>query len=406
MPPWRPVAAAILLLSIPAVTRAQDRIQLADGTEVEGRVVYEDERELIVRHSSRERSLRIEEVKSVRSLARSLREALDHWDRVAPDDAAGIWELALFCRDRGLDGEAALFAWLVVLQEPDHERARALLGHERRGDSWRIKDGQNWLSPEQLSKKRRAFADGWAFDTLHYRVRTNLPLPEALAVALDLERFYRFFFESFGRELRLFDVTEPMHAEIHADARGYPDLGDGRIGYFDGQIDTLFVLAEEALDPQTLYHEATHQIVHDTAERHAKALGAVPAWIHEGWATYMESSSSGAGGHATFELGKPVRPWFGEHASARKPYDLPGMFSLQSEDFMIRSKAGQKYAQAYTLVHYCMHGEGEKFRPGFLEYLRSVYQGQSSVTDFRKAMKVSEKKFEEGWHVYAASLAP
>jgi hypothetical protein len=120
----------------------------------------------------------------------------------------------------------------------------------------------------------------------------------------------------------------------------------------------------------------------------------------------MEFSAQGVGGHATFEPGKPSPEFFAEHANAKKPFDLPRMFSFGYDDFAISSKALLKYAQSYTLVHFCLHGEGGKLRAGFIEYLRKVYKGDSSTTAFRDAIGVREQELEKAWHAYAHLLAP
>ena len=90
----------------------------------------------------------------------------------------------------------------------------------------------------------------------------------------------------------------------------------------------------------------------------------------------------------------------------RKTSRAKQQFALTSEDFMLRTKAPQQYAQAYTLVHFCMHGEGGRYRSGFLDYLRSAYQGLSSLTDFQNAIPVSGQEFEKRWNAYAASQSP
>jgi small nuclear ribonucleoprotein (snRNP)-like protein len=405
MSPRSLLTALLPLLILSALARAQDQVELTDGTTLEGRVIYEDDQEVIVLASSREKSVPRAQVKSVRSLIGSLHEALDHWDRLKSDDAEGMWQLASFCQSRGLTGEAQVFAWLVVLADPEHVAAHEFLGHKKRSGGWQAQDGKIWMPLKRLDVTRSDFGSAWKLATLHYKLRTNLPLATALALSLDFERYYRFFYEVFGKELKLREVVEPMDAEVHTDAGSFPVTTDNRAAYFSTVLNTLFVLAEGGLDARLVFHEATHQLLFSTAERAVKARGDVPAWIQEGLAVYMESSGSGLGGHAVFAAGEPVPELFAAHADAKKPFDLPRMFAFLPEDFAIRNKALQKYAQSYSLVHYCLHGEGDTLRPRFFEYLRRVYRGDSSATAFDEALGVREKDFERAWHAYARTLS-
>jgi hypothetical protein len=120
---------------------------------------------------------------------------------------------------------------------------------------------------------------------------------------------------------------------------------------------------------------------------------------------YLQSSVEGVGGHATFEPGRPAQAWFAEHAHAKKPFDLSRMFSFLDEDYAAGSNTALKYAQSYTLVHYLLHGDGGKLRPGFMDFLRRVYKGDASTTSFQDAIGVREQDFEKAWHAYARSLA-
>lgn len=106
MPNFKRLLAATIFCAVAmAPLCAQDEVELSDGTKLEGRVVFEDAQELVLLVSaSRERTLEQTKVKSVRSQTRSLQEALDRWDQLKPGDIAGLWELAAFCRERGLSG--------------------------------------------------------------------------------------------------------------------------------------------------------------------------------------------------------------------------------------------------------------------------------------------------------------
>src|SRR6185503_7432507 len=110
----------------------------------------------------------------------------------------------------------------------------------------------------------------------HFRLRTNLGLREALSTALDLECYYRAFYALFASELRLFDVVEPMPAEVHADAKSYPEIAGKRRAYFDDAAFTLQVDASGGLQRSDVFHEATHELLFFTSERTKASVGKIP----------------------------------------------------------------------------------------------------------------------------------
>ncbi|HVS18721.1 MAG TPA: hypothetical protein VMT18_08990, partial [Planctomycetota bacterium] len=247
--------------------RPKDRIELANGKVVHGHVLYEDEQRLIVQVGTREREFETHELVSVESVGRALDQLLGRLDRVDETDARGLLDLARFARDHRLPHEADLLAWCAIAAEPDLDEAHELLGHRVRNGRRRLRMGKDEFHVEDLREKR-AWKDAWEFRTTHFELRTNLPLDDALGVALDLERVYRDLLDFLGPELTLRDVLLPMGAEVHADERAFPEALGGRRSYFLPETRTLYLNAGSGYDRWTLVHEVTHQVLFCTAEGH------------------------------------------------------------------------------------------------------------------------------------------
>ena len=395
----------LLALSGANDKRVPDVVELKDGTKIEGRVVYEDPSLVVVRSAARDREIAMKDVAVVRSRAADLRGVLDRWDKETPTSAAGLLELAQSCDKADLSDEAQLFAWRALLLDPKNEDAHKRLGHTLHNGSWLVHDGTKTIPFASLADARKEWKDGWALATTHYRLRTNLDLARATDMALELESFYRTFFDVFGRELKLYEVVEPMSAHVHADKQSFPPVVSYRDAYFDSSTSTLLVNAAGGFEPHTLFHEATHEILFNTAERTKGSRGEIPAWLDEGLAEYMGCSMSGLDAHPVFSPGAIAMAHFKVHAEARTPFDLARVLTFSSGDFMASSRSDLKYAEAYTLVHFLLNGDGGKHKKGFLDFVRGAYKGQASSTHFRDALGGHERELEEAWVAYVKQVA-
>jgi hypothetical protein len=385
--------------------RTPDVVELKDGTKVEGRVVYEDSAIVVVRSAARDREIAMKEVSTVRSRAADLRAILDRWNKETPTDAAGMLELARSCDKADLVDEAQVFAWRALLLDPKNEEAHKRLGHTLHNGAWNVHDGSKMVPFASLGEAHKDWKDAWSLASTHYRVRTNLDLAHATEMVLELEGFYRNFFDAFGRELKLYEVVDPMNAHVHGDKQSFPAMVSYRDAYFDPSTSTLLVNAANGFEPRVLFHEATHEILYATAEHTKAARGDIPAWLDEGLAEYMGCCTGGTGGHPVFTAGAIAAGHFRVHAEARPAYDLARVLTFNSGDFMASLRSDLKYAEAYTLVHFLLNGDGGKYKKGFLDFMRGAYKGQASGTHFRDALGGHERELEEAWVAYVKKIA-
>lgn len=390
----------VALASLTLFAHAADRITLTDGTVLEGRIVYDTPGNLVILQGTKERELRADEATDVRSVERSLKLLLARWEQAPETNAIARLELAKVARAFELEGEARLFALGALIADPSLDAAHTFLGHEKKAGVWHVREDKRVFPFHEYDRVHADWKDACRISTLHFELRTNMPLSKAIAAALELELVYRAFFERFRGELGLRDVVTPMAAQIHADRLSYPGGAD-RPGFFDTQLNTFFQDASPGYDPRTTAHEVTHQLLYNTASRTKAALGSIPAWIDEGLADTIGMSRSGVPGRATYAPTARAQSYFQIHANAKKPYDLSRVLALATMDFIISSNVALAYAQSYTLVHFCLNGADGKYRAGFFEYLRRCYAGKSSMTEFRDALAIKEPAFEAEWHAYA-----
>ena len=128
----RIVAVGLLASS---VTASADEVHLESGRSIEGEVRAQGDKVVIATESGHIAISR-GDVARIEHATAPLVEAERREAKLAPDDRAGLLQLADFCRDHGLGGkERDLLQRLLVL-EPDHEAARRRLGFVRTDKGW------------------------------------------------------------------------------------------------------------------------------------------------------------------------------------------------------------------------------------------------------------------------------
>jgi hypothetical protein len=352
---------------------------------------------------SRERRIPIDQVVSVRTAAQTLEEVLDRHERLPAGDAGAQVELARFCQERSLPGEAEVLALAALCDDPGNEEAHVLLGHAKRQAGWSVKRGSQFVLFEKLLPARADLRDPWKLETTHYSLLTNLSLRDAVATSLDLERTYRAFHVLLGAGVELREVYTSLGVGVYGDSRSFPEGLIRRPAYFDSASGQVLVNAAEVEPRRAIVHEVTHQFLFATAEGTRAGRGEVPGWLDEGLAEYMAWSLQGAPGRAWFEFGAIAEHHFETQRTAKKTHDLSRVLQFASGDFHVSSKVDLKYAEAYTLVHFLLHGAEGRYREKFFAFLRSAYAGGASSTDFKKAFDVPERELEEAWNAHVKS---
>jgi hypothetical protein len=387
----------------------KDEVHLTSGKVRKGLVVYENDNVVILRVGSKETKYSKLDVEKVVSRTRGLARVLGLLEGTAPNDAQALLNVAAEADDAGLEGEAELIRLQALIADPDNEEAHLALGHKSNSKGWRYKVGSKWKSFDDWREHTGKWKERYEFRTSHFDIETDLRLDLAVVAALDLERAYRAFYDLLREELELKDIGERMKAQIHADDKSYPEPGDGRYGYFSPSDLMFFVLGTTGDVQSTITHEICHQILYYATKRTKGARGSIPAWVDEGLAQYMQLGARRGLNGVLIETGAPAIGTFLAHATADKPYDLNRMLTMQSSDFAGGTDTGLKYAQAYTLVHFMLHGSNGKYRDGFFSFLRSAWQGKSSMSHFKDVVEdeldLDMDDFEASWTAYVNGTA-
>ena len=179
---------------------------------------------------------------------------------------------------------------------------------------------RNWLPAAEADALRADFSRrAWEISTVHFEVRTNAPLSEAIAFGRRLEEFHDLFFALMGdvigadrlplalrfadlgavpakpprkhqvwffaEKSEYVDYLKPfLGAEVEGDLGRYlPDTRIGRRSYFYRDLGGSISAFE------TLYHEVSHQLLFESVglNRYKRNVGNY--WVWEGLGTYFET---------------------------------------------------------------------------------------------------------------------
>jgi hypothetical protein len=400
--------AALLALATLAAggdAKPPDTVELEGGVKLAGRVVFEDQDELVLRVGSNERTFPRKKVVRFDSRFADLRALHKRWRELQETDLPGTLALAKRCREQKFEEQAQLLAWYVLSYSPSDAAAHEFLGHEHLREGWIVVDGSRRWNYDKLLELRKDWKDAWELASEHYRVRSNLPLHDAVTAVLDMECAYEAFYQLLGRPLHFRELVDPLQAQVHADAKSFPEtVGDAR-SYFDRAGHVLLVNASGGFDRGSVFHEATHQLLDANMQSTRAARGDVPGWLNEGLAEYMRASMSGPAGRGLPDAGQLDLARFQEHAQAAGAYDLARVLNFGADDFAGSAKTSLKYSQSYTLVCWGLYGEGGQLRERFFDYLREACKGHSSSTAFKDALKLDERAIEKSWTEFVRAKA-
>ena len=314
---------------------------------------------------------------------------------------------------------------------------------------------RRWISVEREAELRRDFRNAWVVETEHFKVRTNVSLERGVEVAKALEDFHAFllttfasFFETPAELEKRFagsgsrsSRVRPRQMDVHyfasrdeyntvvATALKLPvsTIAMTNGTYLEGtQTSCFFDQPDKPEAQQTLFHEATHQILdlHTTADRlrainqRAGRSGARRPWviaehdnywIVEGIACYMESFRRDGG---VFSLGDPEHGRF-QHARYRMVEDnwyrpLAEFSAMGRDEFQADPELARVYTQSSGLAHFLMHYDNGRYRDALIELLSQLYRPnlRQSIPSLDKLTDTPLPRLDAQYRAYMESWVP
>lgn len=369
-----------------------------------------------------------------------------HWRtqlrKVRSEYAADLYLLARRALNAGHVSFAFDLVREVAFHDPDHPRARQLLGYVpydnrwvtphaqemlKKGNVWHERFGWlpkshveryeaghrnyngRWVSADDEAAQRHDFRKAWVVDTDHFEIRTNYSQERGVELGVLLEEFHRYFrrefaavFDSPQQMTRLFDSgvsgrrPPPVLHQIHyyqsrqefilrlREKQPGIEISNGL--YLPSERTTFSFYSEDAevSNEETLLHEVTHQLLSES-QRTPPSVGVdANFWIVEGIACYLESFEVQENGNVRVGDPRHVRI---ENARGRlltMNFFIPlrQFVALGMNEFQHPSDGDTLrgyYSQAAGLTHFFMHYEGGVYRDALIEHLAQIYSPSARV---------------------------
>ena len=349
------------------------------------------------------------------------------------DHATTLFEMARRAVRTGQAGLAIDLALGSLQADPDYEPARRLFGYQKFHNQWRTAyevkklragnvwsekfgwlpkrnlrrydEGQrysdgHWISAKDDARRHRDIRSGWEVETEHYTIRTDHSIEAAVGLGVKLEGLYRLWQQLFVRYyasqadvMALFDGRARLAAATHRrhdvvyfrDREDYvrsleaemPNIGIS-IGVYLEQPRTAYFFPGKDGDDRTLYHEATHQLFHESRPVAREVARSANFWIIEGIAMFMESLRQEDG---YYVLGgfDDQRLHAAQYRLLHDHFYVPldefvdyGMERLQKD-----SRIATLYSQAAGLTHFLVFFDGGRYRDALVSYLTAIYSGRA-----------------------------
>ena len=342
----------------------------------------------------------------------------------------------------------------AIRQNPDHEAVRRLLGYQKYRDHWRTQyeierlkkrqvwherfgwlpaghvkkyeDGKRyfrgrWITPEQDAVLHANILNGWRVRSEHYIIHTNHSLEAGVALGEKLERLYLVWKQLFVR----FSASEEQVAAMFAGRGGYTPAGPHEVVYFRDRADYVrslkpafenidislgiyvdstrkaYFFADEESDDRTLYHEATHQLFHESRKVPPTVAQRANFWVVEGIAMYMESLREENG---FYVLGgfDDLRMLAARYRLIEDEFYVPlaqfaalGMFQIQNDP-----RIATLYSQAAGLTHFLIHYDGGRYRDSLVAYLATIYSGRGGPATLSQLTGVSYAELDRQYREF------
>jgi hypothetical protein len=386
------------------------------------------------------------------------------WDtrlgRSRHEQAMALYDVAR----RAIRTHRASLAYELVLEairvNPDFETARRVLGYQKYRNGWytsyevrKLRAGQvwherfgwlpkgyvhryeeeqrfsdnRWVTAAEDAKAHAHIESGWDVESEHYTIRTDHSLEAGVVLGVKLEQLYHLWQQIF---IRYYASEATVIGLFDGRARTQPDPPLLGVVYFRNQDDynrTLrtvlpnvgittgvflerthraYFFAGKDADDRTLYHEATHQLFHQSRPVAPGVGQQANFWIVEGIAMYMETLHRE---DAYYVLGgaDDVRLHAACYRVLNDNFYIPlaevvgyGMEQIQGD-----KRIGMLYSEFAGLTHFLVYYDNGRYRDALVAYLSAVYSGQADTHTLAQLTGTSYDALDKQYRKFVEEVA-
>lgn len=258
--------------------------------------------------------------------------------------------------------------------------------------------------------------DFTTFRSRRYDVVTDLPLQRAKPIAMHMDKVFDEYVRRLARAGFRARSTDRMNLYLFNDKQTYVSqlagkgvnaTGSGGMFFVRNGESGLatFVGGRSANDMiATLQHEGFHQFAW-------MRIGSnLPTWANEGLAEYFGDALLVKGRFATGQVNGRRLGAIRKAIAEDKAFGFGELLNMSSEQWLANVNRGDErshlmYDQSWSIVHFLVHGEKERFQPAFMAYLREINKGKTSAQAFESAFGTTDyEAFEKTWRKYIEQL--
>jgi hypothetical protein len=393
------------------------------------------------------------EIGSVRA-PESLSDDLAEWHRrllkLRQDQATALYALAQRCARHQQPWLGYRLVLDAALVNPDHEGARRVLGYLKYQNQWHTPyeirmlrggivwhDKFGWLDKNSVARYERGerllgstwidaandaalhsdITTGWDIETEHYRIRTDHSIEASVALGEKLECLNRAWREVFlgyyssaadveallaGRpvsgnpaprmEVVYFRNKEEYHKALKSDVSMGLYVPENRTAYF-------YAGSEDS--ERTMYHEATHQLFHQSRRVAEGAGEKANCWLIEGIAMYMETFRREGDCFVLGGLGD-VRLEAARYHLEKGDFYVPfeKLVRMGVRDIQTHPEIAKLYSQIAAMTSFLAHYDGGRYRDALVKCLAATYDGSQDSDLLARATGTDYAELDKQYRAY------
>lgn len=378
------------------------------------------------------------------------------------EQAKALFDLAVEAADHGHAADAFPLLVEVIREQPDHEKARQILGYEkykgdwltpfevakaREGQVWHAKFGwlpaahvaryeageryynNGWIKADEEQRLRggsRKGSKGWDVVTEHYNVHTTHSLEAGVQLATRLERLYDAWQQLFAsfyatdeqlvRRFRMQAATSntPQRHRVmyfrdrdeyvQALERKEPNIGVSA-GYYLAAKKTAYFYAVDEADLTNLNHEATHQLFNEVRPAVRDMGRDGNFWVVEGIACFMESLTEAHGWHLVGG-NDAERLIAAQHRLLVNDFYVPlaELTTMSMDRLKVDPNIATLYSQATGLTYFLMFADEGRYRAALIAYLSAIYRGRDRAGTLAELCRSNYDELDAQYRDYLKSV--
>jgi len=248
----------------------------------------------------------------------------------------------------------------------------------------------------------------------HYTIKADLPPDEARHIAKHLNIMY----DAYTHRLASLRIRVDEHMNVYAfqsrqdylitlRARfGVNAAGSGGM-FFTTSAGSGLAFWTEGLPIRRVEHVIQHEGFHQFAS--SRFGDDLPIWVNEGLAEFF---GEGVVVDGTLVLGQStprVIDTVKEAIELNTTIPFPTMLAMSNKQWgnaLQDGSAALQYHQAWSMVHFLVHGDDGKYVAPFEKYLKMLANAHPSEDAFKQCFGEDIGPFEERWKKYAAAARP